>query len=184
MTTPDRRALVELIRSPLFQQFLAAGFWDASHVDLVWRHNGRDIREEADWLKDVWYALWRAAEPHAWHGYSPRRLHEAGITVSRDFYVRDAVTNESRMMTDTEWEDEMTGTSWQGSSQDSKGAKASAAAALTASVSTAQVPVEQQEIGLYRELLSIIQRDQSDSACVTAMEDALDRFTARLIAEP
>ena len=55
--TPENEAIRVLIRSPLFQQFLAAGFWDAASVDLVWRHNGRDVREQADWLKDVWYAV-------------------------------------------------------------------------------------------------------------------------------
>lgn len=45
------------IRSKLFQQFLEQDFWHAHHVDLVWRYNGEDVHEEADWLKDVWYAL-------------------------------------------------------------------------------------------------------------------------------
>lgn len=46
-----------IVRSKLFQQFLRQGFWHAHHVDLIWRHDGMDIREEADWLKDLWYAL-------------------------------------------------------------------------------------------------------------------------------
>lgn len=50
------RETVERIKSPLFRQFLRQGFWHAHHVDLVWRYDGKDIREEADWLKDVWYA--------------------------------------------------------------------------------------------------------------------------------
>jgi hypothetical protein len=51
-----------LFKSKLFQMFLRQGFWHAHHVDLVWRYNGRDVHEEADWLKDVWYAL-RSASP-------------------------------------------------------------------------------------------------------------------------
>lgn len=47
----------ELIRSKLFQKFLEQGFWHAHHVDLVWRYNGEYVREEADWLKDLWYAI-------------------------------------------------------------------------------------------------------------------------------
>ena len=42
-------------KSRLFSMFLRQGFWHAHHVDLVWRYNGKDVREEADWLKDVWY---------------------------------------------------------------------------------------------------------------------------------
>ena len=43
-----------------------------------------------------------------WRGLSPRRLHDAGITVSRhDFWVRDSVTNECRVMTNAEWTADM-----------------------------------------------------------------------------
>jgi hypothetical protein len=52
-----------LKKSPLLASFLARGFWDAHHVDLVWRHNGRDVREEGDWLKDVWYLVRRQNAP-------------------------------------------------------------------------------------------------------------------------
>lgn len=38
-------------------QFLNQGFWHAHHVDIVWRMDGKDIGAEADWLKDIWYAL-------------------------------------------------------------------------------------------------------------------------------
>lgn len=71
---PDAR----LIRSALFQQFLRQGFWHAHHVDLVWRYNGQDVREEADWLKDVWYALRR---PSSAENLQQRyaRLREAAI---------------------------------------------------------------------------------------------------------
>jgi NTP pyrophosphatase (non-canonical NTP hydrolase) len=55
----------------------------------------------------------RGAAGQTYHGYSPRRLYEAGIAVSRDFHVRDVVTNESRVMTDTEWDAEMAGSSWE-----------------------------------------------------------------------
>lgn len=58
-----------LIRSHLFQQFLAQGFWHAHHVDLVWRHDGKDVREEADWLKDLWYAIRRGPRPIGWARY-------------------------------------------------------------------------------------------------------------------
>lgn len=51
----------DIFRSKLFQQFLKQGFWHAHHLDLVWRFNGEDVREEADWLKDVWYRFIRAA---------------------------------------------------------------------------------------------------------------------------
>lgn len=49
-------------RSPLFKRFLSVNFWDAHHVDLLWRHNGKDVREEADWLSAVFYAV-RRHEP-------------------------------------------------------------------------------------------------------------------------
>lgn len=45
------------MRDPLFRQFTEQEFWHAHHVDIEWRHDGRDRRYEADWLKDVWYAL-------------------------------------------------------------------------------------------------------------------------------
>jgi hypothetical protein len=60
MTDSELRTL---IRSPLFQRLLSKGFWDAHHVDLVWRIDGKDVREEADWLKDVWYCLHRKRLP-------------------------------------------------------------------------------------------------------------------------
>ena len=47
--------------SRLFNLFARQGFWHAHHVDLVWRFDGRDEREEADWIKSVWYAI-RALE--------------------------------------------------------------------------------------------------------------------------
>jgi hypothetical protein len=44
------------------------------------------------------------AVARSWKGYSPRLLSNAGIQVDRhDFWVRDAVTNECRLMTDAEW---------------------------------------------------------------------------------
>lgn len=52
---------------------------------------------------------WTEPEGRSWTGYSPRKLHQAGIAVSRDFWVRDAVTNECRLMTDSEWDAEMSG---------------------------------------------------------------------------
>jgi hypothetical protein len=58
---PKASDLADLIRSRLFQTFLGQGFWHAHHVDLIWRYNGQDVREEADWLKDVWYVM-RGAE--------------------------------------------------------------------------------------------------------------------------
>lgn len=58
------RRLRGLFRSRLFQKFLEQGFWHAHHVDLVWRFNGEDVREEADWLKDVWYAIKPSGEPN------------------------------------------------------------------------------------------------------------------------
>jgi hypothetical protein len=54
---PEASGVAHLIRSRLFQTFLGQGFWHAHHVDLVWRYNGQDVREEADWLKDLWYAI-------------------------------------------------------------------------------------------------------------------------------
>lgn len=51
-----------LIRSPLFRKFLEQKFWHADSVDLVWRHNGNDVVEEADWLKDLWYLLMNKIE--------------------------------------------------------------------------------------------------------------------------
>lgn len=53
--TPDEVAA--LVKSRLFRQFMQQGFWHAHHVDLVWRYNGEDVREQADWLKDLWYRL-------------------------------------------------------------------------------------------------------------------------------
>lgn len=44
------------VRSALYKKFLAQGFWHAAHVNLMWRHNGQYVVEEADWLKDFWYA--------------------------------------------------------------------------------------------------------------------------------
>lgn len=63
--SPEPRAVVtrETIRSPLFQKFVEQGFWHAHHVDLVWRIDGKEVREQADWLKSVWYAV--KAEPRA-----------------------------------------------------------------------------------------------------------------------
>lgn len=49
--------LEECRKSRLFAQFLDQGFWHAHHVDLVWRHDGKEVREEADWLKNLWYLL-------------------------------------------------------------------------------------------------------------------------------
>jgi hypothetical protein len=44
----------------------------------------------------------------SWKGYSPRLLSNAGIQVERhDFWVRDAITNECRLMTDAEWDADM-----------------------------------------------------------------------------
>jgi hypothetical protein len=44
-------------QSRLFNMFSRQGFWHAHHVDLVWRYNGKDVHEQADWLKDIWYLL-------------------------------------------------------------------------------------------------------------------------------
>ncbi len=49
-------------KSKLFAQFLDQNFWHAHHVDIVWRMDGKDIVEEGDWLKNLWYAI-RAAIP-------------------------------------------------------------------------------------------------------------------------
>lgn len=46
-----------VMRSRLFAMFFEQHFWHAHHVDIVWRYNGDNRREEADWLKDIWYAL-------------------------------------------------------------------------------------------------------------------------------
>lgn len=46
-----------LMKDPMFRKFTEQGFWHAHHVDIVWRFNGEDKRYEADWLKDIWYAL-------------------------------------------------------------------------------------------------------------------------------
>lgn len=46
-----------VMKDPLFELFTKQGFWHAHHVDLVWRVDGEYKRHEADWLKDVWYAL-------------------------------------------------------------------------------------------------------------------------------
>lgn len=54
---PAAFTVAGVIRSRLFQQFREQGFWHARSVDLVWRYNGLDVREEADWLKDLWYAI-------------------------------------------------------------------------------------------------------------------------------
>ena len=44
-------------KSKLFNLFMEQNFWHAHHLDIVWRFNGEDVREQADWLKDVWYAV-------------------------------------------------------------------------------------------------------------------------------
>lgn len=66
---PAAASIAEMFKSRLFQQFLEQGFWHARSVDLIWRYNGQDVREEADWLKDIWYAIRGAqktpAEPAA-----------------------------------------------------------------------------------------------------------------------
>lgn len=49
--------LLGLIKSRKFNDFLKRGFWPAHSATLVWRLDGQDVNEEADWLKDVWYAL-------------------------------------------------------------------------------------------------------------------------------
>ena len=46
-----------LMKDPVLRGFLERKFWDAHHVDIVWRINGQDKRYEADWLKDIWYAI-------------------------------------------------------------------------------------------------------------------------------
>lgn len=51
----DSFDIAPMFRSKLFQKFLSQGFWHAHHVDLVWRMDGKEVREEADWLKDLWY---------------------------------------------------------------------------------------------------------------------------------
>ena len=45
----------ELEKDPLLKGFFARQFWDAHHVDLLWRHNGKDKQHQADWLKNLWY---------------------------------------------------------------------------------------------------------------------------------
>lgn len=47
-------------KSKMFAMFIDQKFWHAHHVDLVWRHDGKDIQEEADWLKDLYYVFTRA----------------------------------------------------------------------------------------------------------------------------
>lgn len=46
-----------LDKSPMLKKFLAQGFWHAHYVDIVWRFNGEDIREQGDWLKDLFYLV-------------------------------------------------------------------------------------------------------------------------------
>jgi hypothetical protein len=84
------------------------------------------LREARPWLspvsaqgmnyRDGWLAgkletvaaLLAAGPRTSWVGWSPRRLMEAGIAVDRrDFWVRDADTNVCRLMTDAEWDAEM-----------------------------------------------------------------------------
>jgi hypothetical protein len=48
-----------LRKNPLIAKFLDIGFWGAHHADIVIRHNGKDERYEADWLKDLWYIIRR-----------------------------------------------------------------------------------------------------------------------------
>jgi hypothetical protein len=43
--------------SKLFRMFLDQGFWHANFVNFQWRYNGQYVYEEADWIKDIWYAL-------------------------------------------------------------------------------------------------------------------------------
>lgn len=54
-------------RDSLFAQFTRQSFWHAHHVDILWRHDGKDVRHQADWFKDVWYALKAIFEPKAPH---------------------------------------------------------------------------------------------------------------------
>lgn len=56
-STLPKEQVAAMVKSRLFQQFLQQKFWHAHHVDVVWRYNGQDVREEADWLKDIWYAV-------------------------------------------------------------------------------------------------------------------------------
>lgn len=51
-------------KSKMFDMFMRQNFWHAHHVDLVWRYNGEDVREQADWLKDLWYAIRAAGSRH------------------------------------------------------------------------------------------------------------------------
>ncbi len=60
-----------LIKSRLFQKMLDNQFWDASHVDIVYRKDGQDVHEEADWLKDLWYCA--MGKPHLVVESSDRR---------------------------------------------------------------------------------------------------------------
>lgn len=46
-----------VMRSAIIAEFAERRFWSAHHVDLVWRLDGEDVQEEADWLKDLWYLL-------------------------------------------------------------------------------------------------------------------------------
>jgi len=48
-----------LRKNPLIAKFLDQGFWHAHHVDIVIRHDGVDLRYEADWIKDLWYIVRR-----------------------------------------------------------------------------------------------------------------------------
>jgi hypothetical protein len=43
--------------SKLFRTFMDRNFWNAKFVNLQWRYNGEYVYEEADWIKDIWYAL-------------------------------------------------------------------------------------------------------------------------------
>jgi len=60
-STEDSQRLAKIraawLRDPILERFLAIGFWDASHVDIIWRRDGQEVRKQADWLKDIWYAL-------------------------------------------------------------------------------------------------------------------------------
>lgn len=106
--TSLRNEFKELVKSKLFNQFITQGFWHAHNVDLVWRYNGHDVHEEADWLKDLWYLLKdekderqgdrRSPEGRRRLGVKGRCLEDAGLY---DIVVkqRDALANALRIIT-------------------------------------------------------------------------------------
>lgn len=101
----DLKAVEAALRkNPLIAMFLDQGFWHAHHVDLMIRYNGEDKHFEADWIKDIWYAVRAPTKENAMTNdalrYAARLLHENRHTTGQppwdglDPHTQDSLVRE------------------------------------------------------------------------------------------